>query len=193
MDVLEERVNNLKPEDLLDEAVASKKREFDELVEKKQTVIGSIVEEQKKEKENLAVLENKSAVLRAEIPTLQKQAEEIREFIEKEKNAQKNYREVKKNLDEAVAEHTKVTSEVQKEQEKIQVEKEELEFTRNEVSALIGKIASYVKAMEDTAKTVNEGLASVKLPMLFHVPPKQGFKITLKDFPKQLDALKKWY
>lgn len=114
-----------------------------------------------------------------------KVSSEVGSFIGRESDSREKYLVQRDKLDKAEAKFKEIEHKLDLERKEIEQGKRELDVTKKYLTELYGKVATYVKVMEETIELVNESLKNNEVPIHFNLPKNKVLEVDFDNFNKQ--------
>lgn len=161
--------------------ITEKKKEFEDVRQKKETCLASIKEEAKKEGCILEQKRSEFAELIRKLESIRPVVGEMISFIQQEKDARTRYVRWEDELVKIEKRYGEISKRVkQTEQERAQQNKD-LDSYKQYLVNLYGKLAAYTTTIREAAGQVNELMEKGGVPAEFESPP-EVVKINLGNF-----------
>jgi chromosome segregation ATPase len=137
--------------------------------------------DQAKKIRNKELLEKITTTLNSSV----KVASEVGEFIHKEADAREKYLEQRDKAEVSERNYEEAEAKLKREKAEIEAEKKQLDGTKKYISDLYGKVATYIKVMQETVEYVNEALAENGVPMHFNAPKGKVIEVDFDNFNQE--------
>ena len=170
----------------LEGKVVEKEKHLNRLIDMEQEFLSSIKKEQNREKEKYLVIKRDLGGLDKRVEETRGVVEEINSFLKKNKNARSDFIKESAKLDIVKGVSRKMIDRVVQELEKIDKRNDDLDRYKRYILDIYGKMASYVKVMNETVEYVNMSLKNNEIPIRFGALKDKIFEIDINNFQEQL-------
>jgi chromosome segregation ATPase len=173
---LNEQIHNLEIN------LKGKEDSINEIIKKESEFLSSIKEEQKKEANILKEIKKELSELEIYLSEKKNVISELNEFIKKERDVRERFIIEDEKLQNSLTISKQITKEVGEKLESLEIKNRDVDSLKQYVADLYGKMASYVRVMNETIEYVNEFLNKNKIPLEFELPAEEKIKISFDNF-----------
>ena len=161
----------------LEKEIKHRKLLLEEESEKRISLITSATKELKKEDEKLSLVRRALTPLEIQVKELSVVAEELRSYLDKKKDARKDYLVEKEKLTNAQKEYKVVSTEALQRSKEINTKNKELDNYREVMKDWSGRLTTSLGKVTQATRELNERLVKEGIPVEFALPPENKIVI----------------